>query len=222
MAMIYMNSLEFTKHFLDTDLDATKTLFVCVSTTLNLDLGDKRVIRIEELLPNAEQTGLFDGGYIDAYKTKYARHLQLTPLTATLATLAKYAINDERHVVLLCGVGESQFGYLETIALYMEAVMDFKVYNVKDYVKALRKGKLVSNFNDNTVGKVNRVLETAKQKEPDIEKMVDTIINSSYYASIEEAKREKKIKKKKKKKDKKYIKRNGLLTDDIDLLSYKE
>ena len=225
MTMIYMNSLELEKHFLETELPADKTLFVCLSQTLNINLNDSRVIRIQEFLPNAEMLGLFEDARHDAYRTKYVRHLQLAPLTAALGTLINYCIDDEKHVVLLCSVAESQFMYMDVIKDYLEMIFDFKLLSIKEYIKAKKKGKLenYNNYNDETIAKVKSVLADCKRKEPDVDKMVDQIINASYYEAERIIKEEEKIKKKeeKRKKKKKKEKKNDLILSDIELMSSK-
>lgn len=203
MAMLFMNSMELEKYFLDTGLDANKTLFVVVSDTLENNNEDPKVININEFMPNANMISLFEDAQKDAYRTQFVRYLQLAPINATLAVLLKYCIDDEKHVVMVCSVNESQYKYFEVIADYLELVYNFKAYHVKDYIKAMKKGKVVNNNHSDTLGKISTQIAAMKAKDPNVESIVDAIINGRRDNKKKDKKKDKDKKSKKKDKKKK-------------------
>lgn len=134
-----MDGKTFIKTYIKEDPSKVlRTQFVLVSSTIRkMGKYEKQIINANTTLYPSERL-ILD---YDDYKNNTSYHdeymSQLDDNKPFIATLVKYAVEDNETIVFLCGHKESKYAYLKILRKYVMSEFDFPVY---DY-KKLKEGK---------------------------------------------------------------------------------
>ena len=195
MAIYFMNGKTFLEQYITEEpKKVMKTQFVIVSSTIRKTGKYKeQVINASSyLLPSQELFVDYDN-----YKTnhKYQNGYKdeiLNPAKAFLATIIKYAIEEQATIVFLCGHRERKYYYLELIQEFVEDEFGIHIY---DY-KKLKEGKehVRKYYPSLVLQKCNKVLKDATKKEKQ-KKLSTERGRKEYFKSLSKKELKKKLKK---------------------------
>lgn len=140
MAMYFMHGKTFLSKYIKEDpRTVAKTQFVVVSSTIRKNgKYDKQVINANNLLyPRQDLILDYDDYTNPQYENSYIEALD--ECKAFIATLIKYAVEEDSTIVLLCGQREKKYRYFEILQQYVEDLFGFHIYNYKKYKKGEEK-----------------------------------------------------------------------------------
>lgn len=133
--IIATNTKKFIKD-LCKDYNPHNFQLVLVSKDITTEGRYDNVYAATELMPSKEAfNARINAGEFD-FNSKYVAQLKENPDTvACLATIVKSVVNHKKNIILLCSDTEYEYGYLDTLAHYLEKVFKISVYSVQNLKK---------------------------------------------------------------------------------------
>ena len=194
MSIFFMSGKPFINEYLDENPNKIlRTQFVIVSSIIRkTGKYEKQIINANHALYPPQELLLDYDDYKknEEYHAKYKEFLKdSNPL---LATLIKYAIEEDSLIVFLCSEKEKKYHYLKLIHDYILEEFGYEIY---DY-KKLKSGKLkIKKCNESEVlEKCKKVIKKAKKHQK--ENMLSTEHGrETYFGNMSKKKVIKKLKK---------------------------
>ena len=131
--IICMDSKEFLKKFIK-KYNYKKYIFILVSEDVKSNKNYENVYSLKALLPPPHVISEFvNNGYTKRYKTKYLEYLNNPKVESLLTIIVKYAVMDNKDVVLLCSNNEMQYKYFKLISKYLNSVYNVNTCTLSEY-----------------------------------------------------------------------------------------
>ena len=168
------------------------TQYVLISNSIrkNGKYKDQVVNANNILLPKQDLILDYDDYTSPSYQNAYREYInERKPF---LATLIKYAIEEDGIVILLCSKREKKYLYLDMLKEFIEDEFDYPVYNYKKYKKGKEKYRDIDY--DDVIKKCNKVLKKAKKDEID-KKLSTERGREEYFNSLSKSELKKELKK---------------------------
>lgn len=185
MAIYFMHGKTFLSKYIKEDpRTVAKTQFVVVSSTIRKNgKHEKQVINANNLLyPSQDLILDYDDYTHPQYENSYRETLDENK--AFIATLIKYAVEEEQTIVFLCGYREKKYRYFQILQDYVESVFLYHIYDYKKYKNGEEKKvkyspSKVINTCDKIIKKekkrkIDRALSTDKGRKEYLKKMTKT------------------------------------------------
>ena len=193
MSMFIMDGKTLIEMYINEEPKKIKdTQYVVVSNSIrkNGKYKDQVVNANNILLPRQDLILDYSDYTSPSYQNAYREYIdERKPF---LATLIKYAIEEDGIVVFLCSKREKKYLYLDMIKEYIEDAFDYPVYDYKKYKKGKESYRDVDY--DGVIKKCDKVLKKAKKDE--IDKLLSTERGrEKYFKSLSKPELKKELKK---------------------------
>ena len=193
MGIYIMDGETLVKTYINEDPKKIKeTQYVLISNSIrkNGKYKDQVVNANNILLPKQDLILDYDDYTSPSYQNAYREYInERKPF---LATLIKYAIEEDGIVILLCSKREKKYLYLDMLKEFIEDEFDYPVYNYKKYKKGKEKYRDIDY--DDVIKKCNKVLKKAKKDEID-KKLSTERGREEYFNSLSKSELKKELKK---------------------------
>ena len=193
MSIYIMDGETLVKTYINEEPKKIKdTQYVLISNSIrkNGKYKDQVVNANNILLPKQDLILDYDDYTSPSYQNAYREYInERKPF---LATLIKYAIEEDGIVILLCSKREKKYLYLDMLKEFIEDEFDYPVYNYKKYKKGKEKYRDIDY--DDVIKKCNKVLKKAKKDEID-KKLSTERGREEYFNSLSKSELKKELKK---------------------------
>lgn len=193
MGIYIMDGETLVKTYINEEPKKIKdTQYVLISNSIrkNGKYKDQVVNANNILLPKQDLILDYDDYTSPSYQNAYREYInERKPF---LATLIKYAIEEDGIVILLCSKREKKYLYLDILKEFIEDEFDYPVYNYKKYKKGKEKYRDIDY--DDVIKKCNKVLKKAKKDEID-KKLSTERGREEYFNSLSKSELKKELKK---------------------------
>ena len=193
MGIYIMDGETLVKTYINEEPKKIKdTQYVLISNSIrkNGKYKDQVVNANNILLPKQDLILDYDDYTSPSYQNAYREYInERKPF---LATLIKYAIEEDGIVILLCSKREKKYLYLDMLKEFIEDEFDYPVYNYKKYKKGKEKYRDIDY--DDVIKKCNKVLKKAKKDEID-KKLSTERGREEYFNSLSKSELKKELKK---------------------------
>lgn len=144
--LVTMDSKKFIKDFLS-DYDPKDFQFVLVSENITTIKKHKNVMPVNKLIPPPAIMAEHLNGNTKEFKKKYFDYLKKNEVNSIVSILIKAVLNGW-NVIMLCSKSESEYGYLDVLAEFIEKKYKMKVHSAKSFMKDPKKAMKLKNKNE--------------------------------------------------------------------------
>lgn len=191
MKLLTIESKKFLKNLQDKNFKkfVENSNIVLVSADLRSNELSENVFKMPQLVPAPAAIQVFQSNDIVKFTQLYYKYLHTPAISVIIATLFNQAAKDNRNLIFMCSTSEDQYGYLELLGNYCQAVYDIDPVRIKDIVKdKSMKGYEADN---------SAIMEIADER---FERAVEAVPNvievvKSMFSSGKDTKKKKKKKK---------------------------
>ena len=196
-----MDSKTFQDVFLvnENDNDILDTQYVIISSRIKIRKTVNNIISAySTLFPDSGVCMAVDQ---DVFESRYFN--QLDENIVLLASIIKYALDDNKNIVLICSKSEKKLHFLDVLEYYIQLKFNFPIYKYKDYANGLLKE--VKFDKKEVLKKCNKILKKAEKKK--LSKMKSTSKGRDALRKEYESMSKKELRK--------ILKKKSIRTDDL-------
>lgn len=199
--IFWMDSKTFQDVFLNNedDDDILDTQYVIISSRIKTRKAPNNIISAYSTL--YPDSGVCMSVDQEVFEDRYFN--QLDENVVLIASIIKYALDDNKNIVFICSKSEKKLHFMDTLEYYIHIKFNFPIYKYKDYANGLLKE--VKFDKKAVLDKCNKILKKAEKKK--INKLKSTEKGRKALRKEYEEKSKKELKK--------ILKKKGINPDNL-------